>query len=199
MPISHKHKVILVHIPKNAGTSMEIALDIIGEHTRPQKESEYNDILWSPDGLQHLTASEIKKRVTSEVWDTYRKVAFLKCPYERLESEYLWRKRTNKPYKDLTFSDFVLQRCKVWREDELRHLWPQTEFIDTNDIECYLLGDWCKVFPDIPLGHYNKTTEDTKFKWSDGMVNLVQKVYEKDFLMIELLMIELLRTKKEVV
>jgi hypothetical protein len=71
MPISHKHKIIFIHIPKNAGTSISTALEMsdIGHH------------FWS----------YYFKKYSNE-WNSYTKIAVIRNPWERVVSCYEYSK-----------------------------------------------------------------------------------------------------------
>lgn len=68
MPISHEHELILVHVPKNAGTSIQEAFemdDMQGHHTAGQYAA------WVP-----------------EIWNSYTTLATVRNPYDRAVSAY---------------------------------------------------------------------------------------------------------------
>ena len=92
MPISHKHKIIFVHIPKTAGQTIEKSLNIFGEDNSGKLKASM-DILYgilNGKSLQHLTIQEIKKIRESE-FRIYKKIAFVRNPFDRIISEYFWR------------------------------------------------------------------------------------------------------------
>ena len=68
MPISHEHKLILVHVPKNAGTSIQEAFGM--------------------DDMQgHHTAKQYVDQVP-EIWESYTSLATVRNPYDRAVSAY---------------------------------------------------------------------------------------------------------------
>lgn len=76
--ISHKYKLIFIHIPRTAGTSIEKALcgkDWLRIHS-PSK---------------HLTAHSAKK-IYAEYWNEYFKFSFVRNPWDRMVSllKYGW-------------------------------------------------------------------------------------------------------------
>ena len=92
MPISHNLNIIFIHIPKTGGGTIEKSLGIFGEDNNGSLKVNY-DILYGKDDdklLQHLTLQNIKITKQNE-FDKYRKISFVRNPYDRMVSEYLWR------------------------------------------------------------------------------------------------------------
>jgi hypothetical protein len=73
--ISHRHKTILVHIPRTGGSSIEKL--IVG------------DDMWGLGLLheKHLSASQLKEKY-ADYWDDYFKFAFIRNPWEMVVSRY---------------------------------------------------------------------------------------------------------------
>lgn len=91
MPISHRHKCIFVHIPKTGGSSIEKYLDIRIRTKNLYRHSghvklQYNG-MWYP--LHHLPATHIKK-IYPALFKKYYKFSFVRNPYQRILSLYLW-------------------------------------------------------------------------------------------------------------
>jgi chondroitin 4-sulfotransferase 11 len=135
MPLSRFYKCIFIHIPKTAGTSIEKILNT-------STEADFYSI--KPPTLQHLTWAELKDKITLDYSEFY-KFTVVRNPFERLVSEYEWR-RQNTPQilNTLTFEEVVenleiLNKISHWD----RHLSTQSFFLkDTNgsiskEIEIY--------------------------------------------------------------
>jgi len=102
MPISHNLKTIFIHIPKNAGESIEEKLGIYGNSLNPL------EILWGIHGkyvLQHLTMAQMKRLyITDDIYKSYFKFSFVRNPWDKTVSEYYWYKNYGRP---LTFKGWV--------------------------------------------------------------------------------------------
>tara|TARA_A200000159_G_scaffold54006_1_gene50054 strand:- start:27253 stop:27858 length:606 start_codon:yes stop_codon:yes gene_type:complete len=70
--ISHKHKCIFIHIPRTAGSSIEVAL---------QGKDQWR----LEPGTKHLVASTAKK-LHKDYWDEYFKFSFVRNPWDRMVS-----------------------------------------------------------------------------------------------------------------
>ena len=109
MPISHKHKIIFVHIPKTAGQTIEKSLNIFGEDNNGKSKASMDLLYGILNGkpLQHLTIQEIKKIKELE-FHIYQKIAFVRNPFDRIISEYFWRIE-NFGKKIIMFKDFLVE------------------------------------------------------------------------------------------
>jgi hypothetical protein len=70
--ISHEHKFIFVHVPKTGGTSIESLLDL--------------------SGAKHNTARQYRN-FFPDVWKRYFSFAFVRNPWDRVLSFYMFRKQ----------------------------------------------------------------------------------------------------------
>jgi hypothetical protein len=89
----HERKIIFVHIPKTAGSSIEKALGLF----RSGNENGYGYDSKVIDGrsvaLQHLLPGGIRKIIGEEAFSRYTKFTVCRNPYNRIVSEYHWRAR----------------------------------------------------------------------------------------------------------
>lgn len=90
MPIAHKYKAIFIHVPKNAGESVERSMGMYA--------GDMHQTLWGIFAnrivLQHLTAAELKDNyVSRDLWDSYIKFAIVRNPWSKAVSEYNWYSR----------------------------------------------------------------------------------------------------------
>ena len=92
MPISHAENIIFIHIPKTGGGSIEKSLGIFGEDNNGSLNPNLNILYGRKNNklLQHLTISEIKA-IKDKEYKTYKKITFVRNPFDKLLSEYFWR------------------------------------------------------------------------------------------------------------
>jgi hypothetical protein len=162
--INHKHKFIFIHIPKCAGTSIENSLKTIATRKPFGYDRKVGGF------LQHLTCSEILHHdfLTKQDFDKHYKFAFVRNPFSRCVSEYIWRIKRygnwiNKPInvtelgktklvtkndvRQISFKDFV-KREFPWQEKSFeQHMKPQIEF--THDADMNLMVDYVGRFENL--------------------------------------------------
>ena len=126
--ISHKHKCIFIHIPKTAGTSIE-SLGIFDDFQNLSNEKVGG----------HKTAIEVRNEYSAEFND-YFKFCFVRNPWSRLLSAYIYLKNGGGNVKDKEIAENLLSKysnfdefCIGLKNDnlitEIIHLKPQYEFI----------------------------------------------------------------------
>ncbi|MEN8444078.1 MAG: sulfotransferase family 2 domain-containing protein [Cyanobacteria bacterium J06555_13] len=151
--LSHQLKTIFVHIPKNAGQSVEKCLlqyhdssweergnFLMGENENPVK---------GPPRLAHLTASEYVSYgyVTPEDFERYFKFSFVRNPWARLVSEYKWRGY----FRRWRFKDWLNNHFpEPGRNSQWRHVMPQYNYLFDAKGKC--LVDF--------IGHFEKIKDD---------------------------------------
>lgn len=204
--IFHEHRCIFIHIPKCAGSS-------ITEFFLPNFEFDiftpnYNVLFgWCPKRkihLQHATVKQLleTKLITEEQWNSYFKFTFVRNPWDRAYSDFLWMK------KELgvndSFKNFLLKEGKFY--NNLRdytnikyrgdHLLNQTEFFDlSGQYKLDYVGKFENFDNDIKQiltkigisekfnSHINKSDKRlehySKF-YNKHNRNLVSKLYRKD-------------------
>ncbi|MDA9062537.1 sulfotransferase family protein [Candidatus Pelagibacter sp.] len=109
MPISHSAKIIFVHIPKTGGGTIEKTLGIYGKDNNGNLSPDHFLLYgkYKNKFLQHLTISEIKK-INIKEFDTYKKISFVRNPYDKIISEYLWRIQVYGKRK-LEFKEYIIE------------------------------------------------------------------------------------------
>ena len=186
MPISIKDKLIFIHIPKCAGTSIEHALDMNHDH-----------LFWSKNKIapfevcpQHLYASELCSMISKP--ETYTKFTVVRHPFTRLYSEYMYNREEETIMQQRvlkqSFEEFIndVFSMKDSHRKYLfdRHLELQSDFIDMENIKIFKFEQLYKVFnfinkPNIHLlsGHI----KDYSSVYTTELKDKVYQFYEKDF------------------
>jgi len=169
MPISYERRCILVHVPKTAGTSMEVALGIYGGRSKKRLFGKFEGRY-----LQHLTAAQIRKCVGRRVYEDFFKVAVIRNPWDRAVSEFLWRRSlpgVKKKHRSMSFEKFLR---RMWGSSD-PHFIPQKNFLDA---EVDLVGRmeeidkvWDRVCRrldlSIPLPHEKKNNRKHYSRYYD--------------------------------
>ena len=149
--ISHSHRTIFVHIPKNAGQSIEnMFLSDLGlswGQRTPLLMLANNDLSIGPPRLAHLIASEYIKYhyISKELFNSYFSFSIVRNPWHRAYSFYKYLTNQIIPFsyfiKSSFYSDYFHQSSSMsW------FVRPQVDYIfDDNQklsVECiYRLED----------------------------------------------------------
>lgn len=210
--ISHKYKIIYIHIPKCAGTSIE---NLFGAHPFDNRKPNYNVLTgWCPKRkiyLQHATAEELLNLglIDINTWSSYYKFAIVRDPWSRSYSDYFWmRKETG--IKD-SFFNYLNKKGKYKpifdKIDPLKyrgdHLLPQFDFIcidnkivvdkickfenlfeDFKDIQYYLNSNKFDRIPHKQKGN-NKNFPHYSLFYNNKTKNLIKKIYNNDIKLFE--------------
>ena len=138
MIINHKYKFIFIKSFKTAGTSLEIALskfcgdnDIITE-IEPNDEIIRKNLNYTGPqnnaGMKiHMTASEIKSKIKSEIFKSYFKFVVVRNPFDQIISAFYWHnesKKNKKKFfffrkKPINFDKFFKRKARHIFEDEI--------------------------------------------------------------------------------
>jgi hypothetical protein len=144
MPFSDEHKCIFVHIPKTGGTSIE---NLLGMDRASNLYHRRNKV----DGVppQHLPIGEIRKKVGEEKYLNYFKFTFIRNPYDRMVSEFFYRRKMSwfpkipnmrwDSFREFMENVFVkLKDAEDWQEIRRgkfdAHLETQISFLGDMDI-----------------------------------------------------------------
>lgn len=183
-----KAGVIFIHIPRAAGTS--IANEVIGRRAG------------------HLTATEIKRQMGEDLYNTMFSFSVVRNPYDRLVSAYYYAKNRggehggitpNRDYKRPSFSTFerfILEWLPGRNIHALDYVFqPQYQFVFERDVlqVDYLgklenLDEVEKVVGEnlkrtIRFNRYNQSKRGKDFAkyYNEPMRQVVQDIYMQDF------------------
>ena len=187
--INHKYKCIFIHIPRCAGSSVELAID----------GRDWWNVDYKKKHLSVVSAKELYK----EYWEDYFKFAFIRNPWSLEVSWYFWKKQF---LNNLTFKEFIknedlnktVKLSSEFDDKKLFNIYPNLtncfDYLQINDeIEVDFVGRFenlkehlslisKKLNISIPkLGPVNKTDhEDFKKYYDDETREIIGKRYKKD-------------------
>ena len=201
MPVDRQAKLIFVHIPKTAGTSIEVALNIFGDWRNENLLNLFGQITsprllrknFSSNFLQHLQLHEIRRLLGAE-FDDYEIFTVVRDPWTRFLSSFRrkdpdlcsyvrWRSLCE--LEDLSLFDYF----KIARWADHPHLNSQISFfrpasnsLTVKDVlkkvrifrfeELSLLEKWLSVKYDKPI----------KFMQHQRPVNAIPEMTEGDLI-----------------
>lgn len=127
MPINYSQKIIFIHIPKCAGTSVERILQIKDEKDFYTEKLTSNILaelalknftdedykICASKNKQHYTYKELSKILSEDILKNFTKFSIVRNPYDRLVSEYYFREKSVKLHKN--FEDFAKNVLKLNR------------------------------------------------------------------------------------
>lgn len=207
MPIDRKKKILFVHVPKNAGTSITKIFDFKKGVKNLTGFEEKTRIHFS-----HLTIGQIKNFINLK---KYYSFAFVRNPFDKIVSEFFYRKLhkdKNVNYfkrlkvKKFTFDEFVnrLSEFKITnrinKSLEESHFLTQTKFLYIrNKLYVDFVGrienfenDFKKLVEKInekrnlninidKIHHSNSSKHvNYKFYYNSTTKKIIEKIYKKD-------------------
>jgi hypothetical protein len=189
MPISDRYQVIFIHIPKCAGISVWVGMDL--------SICECNLISTSPPILQHLLPKQLKnKYISKKKWKAYKKITIVRNPYDRVVSDYFWLMKTSEEFEHQSFDEFLDLREDVVHHNKYAdnmyydHFYPmyfyfeditydhvfRFENLDKDFLEIK------KIFKIVKDFTKNNSTEHAAFVLSAEQKDRIYALYETDFL-----------------
>jgi hypothetical protein len=203
--ILHEHKLIFIHIPKNAGSSIE---SFFGVKPFNWRIPNY-DVLtgWCPKRrihLHHATPQQLLESdlISEGVWESYYKFAVVRNSWERSLSDYVWMMRSTGAsgtfneylHKQGEFEPFLYDnRLPENRSD---HMLPQMAFthIDKKPVldkiirfeslkegfqnMCERLGVDCSALPHKKKGSISQ--KHYSYFYNKELKRLVSEIYNND-------------------
>ena len=170
--IIDEYKCIFIHIPKNAGTSIEEYFGNGSVRIQPSK---------------HADIHEIKARFKN-YYNNYRKFTIIRNPYDKMVSWYFYLKRNlGEDYNIIEFNDWIKDPSKFWHaNDPISFLKPQCDWIDsTVEIIKFenLKDDLNNFFNkkiNLPITNKSNHSHYLDYYNSDSL-NIIYNRYKKDF------------------
>ena len=191
--------MLYMHIPKNAGTTIEGWLASMAPlHLSTDYNLGYSRSFRSTP--QHFTADDIR-RLFADNFFSYS-FLFVRNPYDRIESEYRYLQKTTQLRRSVK-NLWTMPSFNQWIKDSFReiesnpwiwdnHLRPQWEYVYPS-IDIYKMEDGLLngvksvahkmgVAAPTELPHLNHTLDiNAATLWSDESRAIVRKYYARDF------------------
>lgn len=202
MPVNKDKRIIFVHIPKCAGTSVNEFMDIIfptkkSSHS-PKVNGEPMDVLYGGTVLEHMTAAEIRETLGAESFEALDSFAVIRNPWDRMVSFYEYIMKLTVPVfgkdflKDFTFDEFVeiVQKHPFFKPFYPQHVYLFDDsgklmvrrifrFEDTASLKEYLAKHMNKSVEKFP--HANVTTRRPyQSYYNPHTKQIVQDIYRRD-------------------
>lgn len=196
MPIHQGKKIIFIHIPKAAGTSVEIAMGAFGINNSGDNSIFCPSILFGRT-TQHMTYFEIEKSFErmNLVITEYESFCIVRHPATRIASEYNWRRNWDQSIAGWSFLEFCIHFLKDVSCQEMnfdnRHFVPQSNFPSSTSLVFKLedqlddLADFLKSKGILGgIGRHNVATEDPYddfWEKNEACLEIIESVYEQDY------------------
>ena len=135
VPYNDELEVVFLHVPKTGGTAIKRLFDI------HQLDSHDPSEVPSP---QHLTCELLLLRMGAEKYDRYYRFTFVRNPWARMLSAFLWRRGRTGDRPPPSFPEFVREARRVVEEESYYehafgdHFIPQVRYAeDVHDVFRY--------------------------------------------------------------
>ena len=169
--IIDQHKAIFIHIPKNAGTSIEEYFGNGSVRIQPNKHADIHEI----------------KRKFKNSYSNYRKFTIIRNPYDKMVSWYFYLKKNLGDHNVIEFNEWIKDPSKFWHaNDPTSYLKPQHEWIDDTVvlIKYENLDEELNQFfnEEIDLPVTNKSNRDHYLNYyNNKSLNVIYNRYKEDF------------------
>ena len=170
--IIDQYKTIFIHIPKNAGTSIETYFANGSVRIQPSK---------------HADIYEIKRKFKNS-YKKYKKFTVIRNPYDKMVSWYFYlKKNLGENYNVIEFNEWIKDPSKFWHADDpVGYLKPQFEWID-DTVEIIKFENINKELNNffgeiISLPISNKSNRNHYLEYyNKESLNIIYNRYKKDF------------------
>ena len=168
----YQYKTIFIHIPKNAGTSIETYFANGSVRIQPSK---------------HADIYKIKRKFKNS-YNNYRKFTIKRKPYDKMVSWYFYlKKNLGENYNVIEFNEWIKDPSKFWHADDpVGYLKPQFEWID-DTVEIIKFENINKELNNffgeiISLPISNKSNRNHYLEYyNKESLNIIYNRYKKDF------------------
>ncbi|WP_282167890.1 sulfotransferase family 2 domain-containing protein [Shewanella japonica] len=196
--ISIEHKCIFVHIPKNAGTSIE---SVIWPEERSESQlwmgfvDKYHN-KYQTGGLQHLLAKQIRQEVGEQIFSDFFKFTIVRNPWDKAVSQFSYMSKRKDLREFCRLSDSADFKTYLQAITKVKHVqWmPQVDFIldDEGNPLVDFIGrfesldiDVSKIFNKLnitsTLPHINQGNRDSYHQFYDEeSKGMVAELFSKD-------------------
>lgn len=185
MIISHKYKIIFIHIPKNAGTFITNILYNLDEEL-------------DTSHLGHIKSKDAIILIES-IWDKYTKFCVIRNSWDFSVSlfSYIKQHHLHESIKNMSYSDYIsfininnfgIKQYDYVSDDNDKIIIDY--LIDFNDLENNLIKffntiikiDLDTIMKAIPKSKINKSIRETdyNFYYDEKNIELVYDIYKKD-------------------
>jgi len=169
--IIDQYKTIFIHIPKNAGTSIEKYFSNQSFRIQPEK---------------HADIYEIKRKFKNS-YNNYKKFTIIRNPYDKMVSWYFYLKKNLGDYNVIEFNDWIKDPSKFWHaNDPISYLKPQYKWID-NTVEVIKfeninkeINKFFKEEIDLPITNKSNHKHYLKY-YNQESLDVIYDRYKEDF------------------
>jgi len=170
--IIDEHKAIFVHIPKNAGTSIETLFSNRSFRIQPNKHDTIHDI----------------KRKFPELYKSYRKFTIIRNPYDKMVSWYFYLKRNiGEKHEIIEFNEWIKDPQQFWHANDpvyfldSQHTWidDTVEIIKFENLNKEL-NEFFNKDLDLPLVNESSHEHFSNY-YNKKSYDIIYSRYKKDF------------------
>lgn len=198
MIISDKQQFIFVHIPKTAGSSIQSALSSYAIENPRSRWSRVLKHFNLPKDYQrfrftlHSSLSDVQQKMPADTFANYKKVAFVRNPWDRMVSSYAYKIHGTKDKKRSRNDDFETFLHSEFK----RHKKPQIDYLKNRDgkLDCDFIGhfeslnnDYQKLgklldieLPPLPALNKSKSRSNYRDYYNETTKKLIQQHYQED-------------------
>lgn len=199
--ICKKRKIVYIHIPKTAGTSVEkLLFPKYNFNETPNYEICYG---WDENfgWLNHLTMREFEVLFPNLDIHDFLVFTVVRNPWDRIVSEFFWKSSTSK--MEMSFSDFVY---RIYKKDYeiiqsfykspialMQHIKKQTNYISKEfegDITIIRFEDFHREFTNFCISKYLKINKipnlrrsihiNYKAYYNKNTIGMIKDLYQED-------------------